>query len=80
MSSIDDLLTVAREYAAVEQIDLSTVSWRAMGDTKKLSALEAGRDIQVRRFESTMRWFSENWPAHASWPQDIARPEPERAA
>ena len=82
MSSIDDLLTVARAYGAFQQIDLSTVSWRAMGDTKKLAAMENGRDIQVRRFEKTMQWFSDNWPASAEWPQGIERPEkqPEVAA
>lgn len=75
MSSIDHLLTVARTYAAAEQIDLSTVSWRALGDTKKLTALEAGKDIQVRRFENTMQWFSDNWPASAQWPASVDRPE-----
>lgn len=76
MSSIDHLLEVARAYATAEQIDLSTVSWRALGDTKKLTALEAGKDIQVRRFENTMQWFSENWPTAAVWPSEIERPQP----
>lgn len=74
MDSIDSLLIVARAYAAAEGVDLSTVSWRALGDTKKLSAMETGADIQVRRFEKTMTWFSDNWPATAAWPAGIARP------
>ncbi len=74
MDSIDSLLLVARSYAAVERLDLSTVSWRALGDTKKLSAIASGADIQVRRFERTMRWFSANWPAGAEWPADVSRP------
>lgn len=77
MSGIDQLLAVARAYAAAEGIDLSTVSWRALGDTKKLTAMEGGADIQVRRHERTMQWFSDNWPAAAEWPVAVARPAPE---
>lgn len=80
MSSIDQLLTVAKAYGAAHGIDLSTVSWRALGDTKKLRALEEGRDIQVRRYEQTMAWFSENWPSGAEWPADVERPLPTEAA
>jgi hypothetical protein len=81
MSSIDHLIAVARAYASAEEIDLSTVSWRALGDTKKLTALEDGKDIQIRRFEKTMQWFSDHWPANAIWPVDVERPvaAPERA-
>lgn len=75
MSAIDDLIAVARAYADSEGIDLSRVSWRALGDTKKLDAILTGSDIQVRRFEKTMQWFSDHWPASASWPADIARPQ-----
>lgn len=80
MNSIDQLLSVARAYAEAEGIDLSTVSWRALGDTKRLPAIEQGRDIQVRRFERTMQWFSDNWPASADWPTEINRPLPTVAA
>lgn len=75
MSSIDDLIAVARAYGDSEGVDLSTVSWRALGDTKKLSAIVAGRDIQVRRFEKTMQWFSNHWPEAAIWPDGVARPK-----
>ena len=74
MDSIDSLLKVARAYAAAEGVDLSTASWRALGDTKKLAAMEQGADIQVRRFQRTMVWFSDNWPAEAEWPEGIERP------
>jgi hypothetical protein len=76
MSAIDDLIAVARAYAEAEDIDLSRVSWRALGDTKKLDAIVGGRDIQVRRFEKTMQWFADNWPANAVWPADVGRPSP----
>lgn len=40
----------------------STVSYRVFGDTKKLTALRNGSDITVRRFNTAMRWFDQNWP------------------
>ena len=79
MSSLDDLIAVARAYGEAEDIDLSTVSWRALGDTKKLPAIVAGKDIQVRRFEKTMHWFADHWPENAAWPADVARPSPPQA-
>jgi hypothetical protein len=75
MSMLDSLLAVAKGYAVGAKVDLSTVSWRVFGDTKKLAAMEAGADIQVRRLEKAMRWFSENWPEGAEWPAGVARPE-----
>lgn len=73
MSSIEHLLTVARRYAELEGVGLSTVSSRAFDDGKKLPAIESGADIQVRRLERAMQWFSDNWP-DAAWPADVPRP------
>lgn len=74
MNAIEQLLTLARHYAAREKLDLSTVSWRSLGDTKKLAALESGRDIQVRRCDAAIQWFSDHWPADLAWPTGVARP------
>ncbi len=75
MNSIAQLLRVARAYGKWHNIELSTVSYRCMMDTKKLPALVDGADIQVKRFEAAMQWFSDNWPDGCGWPQGIARPE-----
>lgn len=76
MSAIDQLIRVAREYARATDLELKTVSWRLFEDTKKLEAMiEGGADIQVRRLEKAMQWFSANWPSGAVWPDDIRRPE-----
>ncbi len=74
MNAIEQLLTLARQYAASEKLDLSTVSWRSLGDTKKLAALESGRDIQVRRCDAAIQWFSDHWPASLAWPAGVVRP------
>lgn len=74
MSGIDLLLTVARRYAEIEGVPLSTVSSRALNDGKKLSALEGGADINVKRLERALCWFSDNWPS-GKWPAGVARPK-----
>lgn len=80
MSGIEQLLTVARRYAELEGVSLTTVSSRALNDGKKLRALEDGADITVGRLEQTLSWFSDNWPASGDWPSDIARPAVEARA
>lgn len=74
MSWIDDLLALGREYARSTGLELSTVSWRVFGDNKKLPAIAAGADIQVRRYETAIEWFSANWPDNAVWPSHVERP------
>lgn len=76
MTEIDQLLTVARAYAEAEGIELRTVSHRVFDDGKKLAAIAAGRDIQVRRYRHAMQWFSDHWPVSGPWPTGIPRPEP----
>jgi hypothetical protein len=79
MSGIDQLLTIARRYGELEGVPLSTVSSRALDDGKKLASLEGGADINVRRLERALEWFSKHWPADGDWPSDIPRPNGCRA-
>ena len=74
MIGISQLLTICHAYARLEGIELSTVSSRVFDDGKKVSQLEAGSDIQVRRLERALQWFSEHWPEGASWPRGVDRP------
>jgi hypothetical protein len=78
MTGTEQLLTVARAYAAGAGVELSTVSSRALDDGKKLAAIEAGADILVGRLERTLQWFSDNWPSETTWPDDVPRPVPAR--
>lgn len=73
MSGIDSLLKVARRYAEIEGVPLTTVSSRALNDGKKLAALESGADINVGRLERALEWFASNWP-EGEWPRDVPRP------
>lgn len=74
MSGIEQLLLVARRYAEIEGVPLSTVSSRAFNDGKKLAALEGGDGITVKRLEAGLRWFADKLPAE-KWPDDVPRPE-----
>jgi hypothetical protein len=78
--AISQLLALTDEYERVTGCDRVTVSWRVFGDSKKLAALHEGKDIQVRRYESAVRWLSANWPDGATWPERIGRPDLEEVA
>jgi hypothetical protein len=69
MAAIEHLLALSEGYIAATSIEAKTLSWRVFGDSKKLDALRGGKDIQVRRYEAAMAWFSANWPVHAIWPE-----------
>lgn len=74
MSGIEHLLTLARTYGAAVGIEQATVSSRVFDDGKKLGAIEQGSDIQVRRLERALQWFSDHWPEGIDWPAGIERP------
>lgn len=74
MTVIETILALARAYGAAEGIEPKTVSWRVFKDSKKLAALESPTgDIQTRRAEATLQWFSDNWPDGAAWPEGVDR-------
>lgn len=74
MNSIDALIQLADEYGRATGVTVTTVSWRVFNDSKKLSAIKAGADIQVSRFERAVSWFAQNWPEGAVWPEALPRP------
>jgi hypothetical protein len=73
MNSIDRLLSVARKYAEVEGVPLSTVSSRIFSDGKRLAAIENGADLRSRTLEHAMSWLSERL-LESDWPDEIPRP------
>lgn len=74
MSVIETILALSRAYGAAEDIEPKTVSWRVFRDSKKLAALESPNgDIQTRRADAALQWFSDNWPDGTPWPDGIER-------
>lgn len=81
MTLTDHLLIVSDAFAAARKLSRSRVSTIVFGDGRKLDLMhEQGADIRTRRFEAAMRWFSNNWPDGAAWPEAVPRPAVERAA
>lgn len=78
MLDITQLLRIAELYGSAVEAEEKTVSYRVFCDSKKLSALRAGRDINVSRFNAAMQWFSDHWPSEAIWPDEILRPMPSK--
>jgi len=79
MNSSNPLIRVADAYAQALGLSDKTVSSRVFRDSKKLGAMRDGADITMGRFADAMRWFSENWPDGAEWPDDVERPQREAA-
>lgn len=74
MLQIAHLLNLADEYQRVLSVEDKTLSFRVFGDSKKLAALRTDADITTQRFNAAVRWFAENWPDGAAWPDGIDRP------
>lgn len=74
MDFIASLIRAAEAFRDASGLERTTVSWRLFGDSKKLDALIAGSDIQVRRYEGAMAWLSGNWPEDVDWPEGVVRP------
>lgn len=77
MQTIETLLARADAYKRAAGVNQdSTVSHRVFGDSKKLTALRAGADITVRRFNDAMLWFDENWPEDGLSPVETGASAP----
>ncbi|PPQ34761.1 hypothetical protein CH337_20785 [Rhodoblastus acidophilus] len=76
MSAIEHLLHVVDRYGDALGLSDATVSTRVFNDGKRVATLRRGGDIGVRSFENALTWFSDHWPADASWPADVPRPTP----
>ena len=74
MVHLTHLLALADAYKRATALEDVTVSHRLFGDSKKLSALRAGADITLGRFNAALVWFDANWPEGAKWPDDVTKP------
>jgi len=74
MMNTAHILTLADAYKAALGLEDKTVSSRVFDDSKKLTAIRTGSDLTVSRFNAAIRWFDENWPEDAEWPEGVLRP------
>jgi hypothetical protein len=80
MDARQQLLALARAYAAARGISLARVSTLAHNQGGFFARLEDRRGgFTFATFEKCMRWFSANWPEGHDWPTDVPRPLPDVA-
>lgn len=71
---IEQLVELSNLYCAASGRTRSAVSKRVFNDGKVIDKLAAGGDLTTSRHQMALRWFSENWPEAANWPDTIERP------
>ena len=67
----NNLLTMARAYAALADVKLSTVSRMCHGDPPWLDNLAAAKPVgfTTRKYDDAMDWFRTNWPENQPMPK-----------
>jgi hypothetical protein len=80
MDSRSALLAVAHAYSAATGRSLARVGTVIHDQGAFFKKLEAGHNCTMDTFDKAMRWFSDNWPSNACWPDDIRRPAPREKA
>lgn len=80
---IAKLISLADTYRHHVGIARSTCSLRAANNGALFGLLAEGRcGLTLRRRDTIIQWFADNWPTDLSWPTDVPRPAAtgERAA
>ena len=67
-----DALKLARLYATAEDIAVSTVGKRAIGNHKIFKRIAEGHSANARTLQQLEVWLRANWPNNAPWPADLA--------
>lgn len=76
MAMKDQIVLVADVYASAVGVGRKRLSTIVFNRGAKLDGIANGGDLATSTFEKAMQWFSDNWPAEATWPDNIIRPEP----
>lgn len=77
MTLREQIKIVASAFMEARNLKAGRVSTLVFGDGMKLPRLMRDEvDLTTARFERSMLWFSENWPAGADWPAGVPRTAP----
>ena len=69
------LLDLARRFEAATEVTLSSIGKRALNDNTVFARIEAAKiGFGIRTYDRLVKWFSDNWPKDAEWPEDVERP------
>lgn len=77
MLTPQDALKLARLYAAAENVAVSTVGKRAIGNHHIFKRIAEGHSATARTLQALEIYFRATWPEAAPWPSDI-QPGPAR--
>ena len=79
MNHVEQIIAVSKAYLASSEgkhLSVRSLSWKVFADTNRLARVMDGADLTTRSWERGMRWFSDNWPEGAGWPDGVPRPQP----
>lgn len=75
----EQLLTLARAYAAETDLSLSQIGRLALrGNHKFFARLERGDGVNTKSIERAADWLGVHWPEGVAWPDTVPRPVPSR--
>jgi hypothetical protein len=70
-----NLILCTQAFIAERKVSLKTLGRLAAGDWRFFDHLnDDSKTFTARKYDEIMLWLSENWPAGAIWPEQIARP------
>jgi hypothetical protein len=64
----ENLLAIARAYAAATGLSLSVVLRRAYGSGVFMGKIKGGGNVSIDKVDEMLRWFRARWPREADWP------------
>jgi hypothetical protein len=77
----EHLRRLADCFTAATSVPDTAIGSRALNHSKFFARLaDADNSLTLKTYDRVVRWFSDNWPADAEWPEDIARPVNAEAA
>lgn len=68
-----ELAILAQTYCGLQQVSLASLGETIFKNHKFFKLLVAGKPALSHHTEKASKWFDENWPADAPWPQGIER-------
>ena len=71
-----DLQSLCRSYCEETGRSEARVADLAATNPYLFKRLHAGKGCTVKTYNRVLQWFSDHWPPHLPWPEDISRPEP----
>lgn len=68
------LLTLCTRFGEARKLEETTIGRFCAADGRFFSRIREGKTFTAKKYDEVVGWFSVNWPAAASWPEEITRP------